>query len=58
MGQIEIFNNFIYLKPFNYVQTNDGCPIELLVSHNYIWIHLTVCQQGINGFGQSAWAVK
>ena len=23
MGQIELFNHFLYLKPFNYVQTNN-----------------------------------
>ena len=25
MGEIEIFNHFLYLKPFNEVQTNDRC---------------------------------
>ena len=31
MGQIEMFNNFLYLKLFNCVQTNDWCYIELSI---------------------------
>ena len=29
MGQIELLNFFQYLKPFDYVQTNDYYQIEL-----------------------------
>ena len=41
MGQIELFNHFLYLKPFNCMQTNNYW-IELLVSHNNTWNKLTM----------------
>ena len=37
-----------YLEPFNCVQTNEKCWIELLVLHSNICNDFTVCQQMIN----------
>ena len=45
MDQIELFNYLLYLKPFNCVQINDWCEIELLVFHNNTYEILeTVCK--------------
>ena len=39
MGQIELVNYALYLKPFNRVQ------IELSVLDSHTWNHLTMCKQ-------------
>ena len=44
LGQKEIFL-FLYMKPFNCVQTNELCKIELLALRNNTWNYLTVCIQ-------------
>ena len=36
MDKVEIFDNLLYLKPFNYVKTNDWCLIDLLGLHQTI----------------------
>ena len=40
MGQIELFNHLLYLKPFNSMQTNKWCWIELLLLDSNTWNHL------------------
>ena len=40
MGQIEIFNHFLYLKLLDSIQTN-----QLLIFDNNTWNHLTVSKQ-------------
>ena len=47
--QRESFNHFLYLKPFNFVQTNDWYNIELLMLDCNTWNHLTVCKQMSSG---------
>ena len=49
IGQIELFNHLLYLKTFNYGQTNDLYLIELLVLNNNTWKDLTVCKQMNSG---------
>ena len=44
MNQIEIYNHILYVKPFNYDQTNDWL-IELLLWHRNIWNRLTQYKQ-------------
>ena len=45
MGQVELFNTFLYLKSFNYVQTNELYWTELLMLDRNTWNQLTVCKQ-------------
>ena len=47
MGQIEQFNQWQYLKTFNYVKTNVWYEIELLVLDSNTWNPFTVCKQQI-----------
>ena len=47
LGQTELFNHLLYWKPFNYVQINDKCLIELLVLDNIAWNNFTVANRSI-----------
>ena len=49
LSQIELFNHFLNLKPFNCQQTNYWYKNELLVLHSKFWKHLTVCKQMSSG---------
>ena len=45
IGQIELINHFLYLKPFNCVKTYDRYWNELLVLHSNIWNCLNACKR-------------
>ena len=47
MGQVELFQQLLYLKPFNFVQTNDEYQIDLLVLDSNVWNHFIVANRTI-----------